>query len=130
MLVKILQKVIVKQVLTEQSKKKLHTSFESSKLALKKECEQFRFEIKKLEKNNKYLRHEMIAQLKREIDLRLEKIKLIDFQIEQLNILPLGSELKEKEVEAIVDIKIGDNWEQLTKSKTIIIRDGIVIDIR
>lgn len=128
--VKILQKVIVKQILTEKSKRKLHDSFEVSKSALKRECEQFRFEIKKLEKTNKYSRHDILARFQKEMDMRHEKIKQIDFQIEQLNILPIGSELKETEVEAIIDVDIGDYWDQSLKSKIIIIRDGIIIDIR
>ena len=37
--------------------------------------------------------------------MRKEKIKLLEFQIEQLHILPLGSEIKEKEVQALVECK-------------------------
>jgi hypothetical protein len=127
---KILQKVTVKQVLTECSKRALLDSFETSILILNKECEQFRFEMKKVEKNNKYPRHDILAHFNKEIENRNERIKLLDFQIEQLNILPLGSELKEKEVDAIIDVEIGNSWDKTKTSKSIIIRDGIVVDIR
>ena len=42
---------------------------------------------------------------------------MIDFQIDQLGILPLGSELKDQDVQALIDINIGDNWEELSKEK-------------
>lgn len=54
----------------------------------------------------------------------------MDFQIEQLHMLPLGSELKEKEVQAIIEVKKGTPWEDIEKGKTIIIKDGIVDEIR
>lgn len=126
----IIQKVTVKQILTENSKTTLLQSFEQAKRNLIKECEQFKFEIKKFEKNNKYRQKDISSFFEKEIDLRKEKIKLLDFQIKQLDILPLGSELKENEVNALVEVDIGYNWEQFTKEKSIIIKEGIVVDIR
>jgi hypothetical protein len=66
----------------------------------------------------------------KEIDSRVEKIKLLDFKIEQLHMLPLGSELKEKECQAIVEVNVGDVWEDIQTEKTIIIKDGIIDEIR
>ena len=51
---KILQNVIVKQILTEKSKLELLDQFNSKKAVLKKECDQLRFELKKLEKTKKF----------------------------------------------------------------------------
>lgn len=62
--------------------------------------------------------------------MRQEKIKLLDFQCEQLHMLPLGSELKETEVQALIDVNVGDRWDELVNGKTIIIKDGIVAEIR
>ncbi len=61
---------------------------------------------------------------------RQEKEKLLEFQIEQLHMLPLGSELKEKEVQALVDVQVGDVWDEGFGESTIIIRDGIIDEIR
>jgi hypothetical protein len=44
--------------------------------------------------------------------------------------LPLGSEIKEKEVQALVDVNVGDSWDQITKEQMIIVKDGIIIEIR
>lgn len=127
---KILQTVVVKQVLTENSKQKLFETYSLRKQQLEKECDQLRFELKKLEKTKKFQPGSLIKHFEKEIHIRQEKTKLLDFQIEQLHILPLGSELKEKEVKAIVEIQQGDRWEDVQSGKTIIIKDGIVDEIR
>ncbi len=127
---KILQSVVVKQVLTEKSKLALLEGYEKNKQQLKKECEQLRFELKKLEKTKKYQPNNIKLHFEQEIQKREEKVKLLDFQIEQLHILPLGSELKEKEVKAIIEIEVGDRWEAVQSEKTIIIKDGIIDEIR
>lgn len=127
---KILQSVVVKQVLTDNSKSVLLKKYQNQKQQLQKECDQLRFELKRQEKTNKYQTVNLKKQFEKELQVRKEKIKLIDFQIEQLHILPLGSELKEKEVTAIIDVEVGDRWEDIQNGRTIIIKDGIVDDIR
>jgi len=128
--VKILQNVIVKQILTEKSKLELLDQFNSKKAVLKKECDQLRFELKKLEKTKKFQPVSLKTHFEKEIDVRKEKIKLLDFQIQQLDILPYGSELKEREVQAIVDVEIGQKWEEIVQTKTIIVKDGIVDEFK
>jgi hypothetical protein len=127
---KILQNVTVNQVLTEASKKALLEKYEGKKFQLQKECDQLRFELKKMEKTKKYSSQNLKSHFEKEIDLRMEKIKLTDFQIDQLNILPLGSELKDKEIQGIVEVEVGDNWEEKNSSRTIVIKDGYVSEIR
>ncbi len=126
----ILQKIVVKQVLTERSRAELHQKYEESLLQLKKECEQLRFELKKLEKTKKYPLGNLTKQFEKELHTRQEKMKLLDFQIEQLHMLPLGSELQEKEIQGIIEVNIGDAWEDIATSKTIVIKDGVVAEIR
>ncbi|HEY4554211.1 MAG TPA: YlqD family protein [Bacillaceae bacterium] len=127
---KILQTVSVKQILTEKSKEELLKKYEQNKLQLKKECDQLQFELKKLERTRKYAAAGLKAQFDKEMELRREKIKLVDFQIQQLGMLPYGSELADQDVQAIVDIEVGDNWEEIMKGKTVIVKDGIVAEIR
>jgi predicted transcriptional regulator len=128
-LMKILQSVVVKQVITEKSKKELLNTFESNLFRLRKECEQLQFEQKKLEKNSKLLVQDIRKQFENELKKRTEKMKMISFQIEQLNHLDLGSEIKEKEVQAIIEVQIGDCWNKINQAE-IVIKDGIVQEIR
>ncbi|KAF0820346.1 MULTISPECIES: YlqD family protein [unclassified Cytobacillus] len=126
----IIQTVTVKQVLTENSKQELLEGYVAKKKQLQKESDQLRFELKKLEKTKKLHPANLKQHFEKEIQLRQEKVQLLDFQIEQLHMLPLGSELKEKEVQAIIEVKKGTPWEDIEKGKTIIIKDGIVDEIR
>ncbi|MCJ8006241.1 YlqD family protein [Lederbergia wuyishanensis] len=127
---RILQTVSVKQVLTEMSKYKLQKRFKDNKQQLKKECDQLLFELKKLERTRKFTPSGLKTQFDKEIEMRKEKIKLIDFQIEQLDMLSIGSELHDQDIQAIIDIKVGDNWDEVAKGKTIVIKDGIIVEIR
>jgi hypothetical protein len=127
---KVLQTIVVKQVLTEESKDRIHQKYHSRKLQLQKECDQLRFELKKLEKAKKLPPETLKKHFEKEIKVHKEKIKLLDFQIEQLHILPLGSEIKETELQGIVEINEGDNWDEFLSGKTIIVKDGIVAEIR
>lgn len=127
---RIIQNVVVKQVLTEKSKAELLRKYEAARLQLQKEKEQLRFEAKRMEKTKKFHPASVRKHFEKEIQNREEKIKLLEFQIEQLHLLPLGSELKEGEVQALVEVAVGDRWEDIVKKKTIIIKDGIVSEIR
>lgn len=130
MRVKIIQNVEVKQILTENSKTKLIDSLQTNKNQLLKECGQLTFELKKMEKLNKFEPSKINLYFTNEIETRQEKIKQLDFQIEQIHMLPLGSEIKEKEVQALLDINVGDNWNEVTTARTIVIKEGRVEEIR
>ncbi|MEH7382499.1 YlqD family protein [Bacillus sp. JJ1533] len=127
---KIIQTVEVKQILTESSKTNLMGSLQTTKDQLLKECDQLQFERKKMEKLKKFDPVKIKLLFTNEIDLRQEKIKQLEFQIEQIHMLPLGSEIKEREIQSIIDIHVGDNWDEATTSRTIVIREGIVVEIR
>lgn len=119
---------VVKQVLTETLKQSLLSSYQDKKSQLEKEYEQLRFELKKTERQQKGSRQHKAGFFQKEMEQRRQKIENIDFQQSQLEMLPLGSELKEKEVQALIDVQVGDRWEET--EKTIVIKDGIVVEIR
>ncbi|CAM3700477.1 YlqD family protein [Mesobacillus zeae] len=127
---KVLQTIVVKQVLTDFSKQKLLDQYQERKLQLQKECDQLKFEMKRLEKSKKFPPESLKRHFDNEIRIHMEKIKLLDFQIEQLHILPLGSELRETELQAVVEVSEGDDWEEFLTGKTIVVKDGVVAEIR
>lgn len=129
-MMQLIQTVIVKQILTKQSKNKLLNKYFAGKLQMQKEYEQLQFELKKLEKAKKYQASALKTHFEKELEKRLDKEKLYEFQIEQLHMLPLGSELKEKEVQALVEVNVGDDWEKVMGQHTIIIKDGKIEEIR
>lgn len=123
----LIKKVIIKQVLTEESKAKLNDSFRQDKLQLKRECDQLLFEQRKLSRKHHSSKHDIIKRFDHEIEKRKDKINLIDFKLEQLTLLDLGSEVIEKEVDAIVDVKIGSKWSELNGPASIVVKDDVVI---
>lgn len=129
-MMKILQNVVVKQILTEQSRQKLLDKYNDQMLQLQKEYEQLQFEAKRLEKSKRFNPGEIKPQFEKEMSIRREKEKLLEFQISQLHMLPLGSELKEKEVQAIIDVSVGDAWGEPASQPVIVIKDGIIQEIR
>ncbi|HEO8419038.1 YlqD family protein [Niallia sp. FSL W8-0635] len=124
---KILQSVTVKQVLTEATRKSISNRYMEEIQQLEKEVQQLHFEEKKQLKNHPS-GTEIKKFFRKEVTNKLEKQKTIEFQLNQLHILPLGTEIKEQEVMAVVDVQVGQAWE--STNKTIIVKDGIVVDIR
>lgn len=126
----IIKKVAVKQILTETSKQQMLAKFKSQIQQLRKECEQLRFEVRRYERERKYDRGMMKKKFEEEIESRQEKCKVLDYQIEQLEILPLGSELNDGEVETVINLDVGDDWDEIMNQSAIIVKDGKVHDIR
>lgn len=125
----IIKKVLVKQVITENSRTQLRETFEKEIKKLKRESQQLRFEQKKLQNKLHHAKREVEERFRREIEWRKEKIVLTEFKMEQLEILDIGSEIVETEVEAIVDVRVGMNWRDIIKTQSIVIKDDIVVRI-
>lgn len=127
---KLLQSVSIFRVLTEQSKQDLLDKYYNNKQQLQKECEQLKFQMKKLEKTKNYPQDSLFQSFNKEIQSRLEKIQQIEFQVEQLHMLPLGSEIKEQEMQGIINVQEGDQWTDITHERAIVIKDNVIVEIR
>lgn len=126
---KIIRKTAVKQVLTEQSKNAMREKFTRQHAQLENECRQLEFEKRKLQNKKGISQQEVHKRFQREIERRENRMKWLEYKIEQLDILPPGSEITEDEVEEIIDVQEGDNWKELMGDRSIIIKDGVVIRI-
>ncbi|MGY0691532.1 YlqD family protein [Virgibacillus sp. FSP13] len=126
---KIIKKVLIKQIVTEKSKAKLQTNFDQHKMRLEQECQQLLFEQRKLQNKTGVSKQEVASRFQQEIKNRKEKMKLLDFKIEQLDMLEIGSEIVEKEVEALVEVDVGTHWNEIMDDRAIVIKDDVVIRI-
>ncbi|UOQ93199.1 YlqD family protein [Halobacillus shinanisalinarum] len=126
----IIQRVPVKQMLTETSRQKLKDQFQREYGRLKQECEQLLFEQKKLEKKREFSKFDVEKRFSAEIKKRKDKMKHSEQLLEQLNVLPNDSELVIDEVESLVTIEVGDRFDEQVFDPQIIIKDGIVIRAR
>lgn len=127
--VKIIKKIEVRQIITEASKEKIKNNFHARKMRLEQECQQLLFEKRKLLNKKGVYKQEIERRFEMEINKRKDEIKLIEFKEEQLEILDIGSEIVEGEVEALIDVNVGANWEELMKERAIVIKDDIVVRI-
>lgn len=128
---KVIRRAVVKQVLTEKSKTLLYDSFSKEKKRIETECEQLDFERRKTMKSNHKHNHQYVTnRFQEEIDRRKEKIRTLNFQIEQLQRLPLGTEVIEKEIEFITEIQVGDDVKRIMMPAEIVVKDGIITEIR
>lgn len=126
---KIIKKIEVKQIITEASKEKIKNNFHARKMRLEQECQQLLFEKRKLLNKKGVYKQEIERRFEMEINKRKDEIKIIEFKEEQLEILDIGSEIVEGEVEALIDVNVGANWEELMKERAIVIKDDIVVRI-
>lgn len=126
----ILQRIQVKRVLTTEALEHIQESFDLKKKQLQMEIEQLKFQQKKQLQLSKQPEDKITAYFVNEIEKREEQLAIIVYEGDQLNILPLGSEIIEREVEALVPIKVGDQWSSIQTNKEIVIKDDIIIEIR
>jgi len=122
----IIKRVQIKQVITEKSKNILQKKFEANKVQLERECQQLLFEQRKLKNKLSSSKYEIKERFEQEINSRKDKIAILDFKMEQLGLLDIGSEIIEQEVDALVDVEVGANWEELIGKQSIVIKDNIV----
>ncbi len=126
---KIIRKVAVKQIVTDQSKAKLRQEYDLKVFKLEQECQQLLFEQKKLEQRTAKKKADISAKFQKEIANRKDHIKWYKYKIEQLDILPIGNEISDGEVEAMIDIEEGMNWDHIMEQRSIVIKDGIITKI-
>jgi hypothetical protein len=131
---KIIRPVQVKVILTEASKIELEKEYQDRLDQTKIELEQLRFQGKKIlhdagKKSSDQIRV-MQEKLRSEEKKKNEQIEHTQFQIEQLQLLPIGTEILHSTIDSEVEINVGDVWEDLMKNDEIIIKDGIIHEIR
>ncbi|GAA0349850.1 YlqD family protein [Bacillus horti] len=131
---KIKRPVHIKVILTESSKKELETEYAEKLSQNKIELEQLRFQGKKLlhdagKKGAEFVRS-VQERLQQEEKKKQEYIEQVLFQIEQLELLPIGTEILHSTIEGDVDVRVGDSWDHLMNQTEIIIKDGVVHEIR
>lgn len=125
---KIIKKVLIKQIITEKSKEKLRINFEKQKMQLEQECQQLLFEQRKLSNKPGVSKQELKVRFQNEIQKRKEEITLLDFKVDQLDMIEIGSEITETDVESLVEVSVGMHWNGLNE-QAIIIKDGVVVRI-
>lgn len=131
---KIKRPVTVKTVLTDKLRSNLESEYNQTIHQLQLELEQLRFQSKKLLQNASKKGPDALQaaqeRLQKEETRRQDQIDKIHELKNQLQILPNGSEIVQAQAETEVEVKIGDAWDKMMNEAEIIVKDGIVVEIR
>lgn len=124
----------VRMIITETSRKLLLSEYRQREKELLNELEQWRFQSKKLlaeaQKKSGEAYRLAVERVNREERTRKEKLEVLRFQIKQTENLPEGQEIPYTTVESSVEVKVGDRWDEIMGATEIILKDGIITEIR
>lgn len=124
--------VMVKVRITDQYKRSLAMELQQTVAKLELEIQQLEFQVRKLNemaKKNPSAAELPLAQLEQERQKRKDtRLKLLD-KIKEVGKLENGTEVLQGKVESFVQVRVGDDWNQLMNAE-IILQDGKVAAIR
>ncbi|MBO8162402.1 MAG: YlqD family protein [Brevibacillus sp.] len=133
-MITILRPVQVKMIITETSRKLLLSEYRQKMKQLQSELQQWQFQGRKLlaeaQKKPGDAYKLAVERVAREERVRREKLEMLHFQIKQVENLPLGSEIAYTTVESSVQVKVGDVWDEVMGGTEIILKDGVIAEIR
>lgn len=128
------QPVAVKFILTEMAKQQIIQEH-------RKQIEQLGHELEQIEEQGKQaieqamsqggeLAKQVREQVETEKNNRLMQREQLLQQMQQIQQLELGTEIQNMNVETVVDVRVGDDWSKILMGSEIVVKDGVVIDIR
>ncbi|ACV58381.1 MULTISPECIES: YlqD family protein [Alicyclobacillus] len=131
---KIRQPVAVKFILTETAKQQIIAE-------QRRQIDQIQNELEQLEQQGKIAIEQAMAQggeiaqqvrqqLENERRVREQRREELFRQMQQIQQLELGTEIQNMTVETVVDVKPGDDWTKVLLGAEIIVKDGIVVELR
>ncbi|AEJ43222.1 YlqD family protein [Alicyclobacillus acidocaldarius] len=131
---KIRQPVAVKFILTETAKQQIIAEH-------RRQIDQIQNELDQLEQQGKIAIEQAMAQggeiaqqvrqqLENERRVREQRREELFRQMQQIQQLELGTEIQNMTVETVVDVKPGDDWTKVLLGAEIIVKDGIVVELR
>ncbi|MBF8378360.1 YlqD family protein [Alicyclobacillus mali] len=131
---KIRQPVAVKFILTETAKQQIIAE-------QRRQIDQIQNELDQLEQQGKIAIEQAMAQggeiaqqvrqqLENERRVREQRREELFRQMQQIQQLELGAEIQNMTVETVVDVKPGDDWTKVLLGAEIIVKDGIVVELR
>ncbi|MCL6637302.1 MAG: YlqD family protein [Alicyclobacillus sp.] len=132
---KIRQPVAVKFILTESTKQQLIQQH-------RQQVERLQMELEQLDLQGRQWLEQAMAQgggeaaqqvrqrLEQEKQARLQQREQLIQQMQQIQQMDLGTEVQNMNVETMVEVRVGDDWSKVLLGSEIIIKDGIVHEIR
>jgi len=133
-MITIRQPVAVKFILTEETKQNWLAELRRLINATIAELEELEFRGKQwmrdAEKQGEGAVEEASQRIEMERTQRVERREQLIQQLSQIQQMDLESEVANGTVETNVDVNVGDSWEKVLQGSEIIVKDGVVIEIR
>ena len=124
--------VMVKVRITDSYKKNLALELQQGAAKMELELQQLELQslrLQELAKKNPSSVEKALTQLEQEKQKRLDtRLKLLD-KIKEVANLANGSEVLHGQVESLVEVQLGDDWQKLMNAE-IVIEDGKIAEIR
>lgn len=128
------QPVAVKIVLTEDTKREIVKNIQQAIGQVQIELDQLEFQSRRAldeaAKQGQAAIEAISARLEEERNTRTQKREEMMQQLSQIQQTAIGEELPQGQVETTIDVKVGDSWLQVLQGQEIIIKDGVVSEIR
>jgi hypothetical protein len=125
----------VKLILTEQTKRQITGEMNGAIQQIQNELDQIEFQGRKAlqdaeKAGNQQAMQAITARVNQERGQRLERREQIMQQLVNIQQTPLESEVPGGQIETSVEVKVGDVWEEIMNGTEIVLRDGVVAEIR
>lgn len=129
----VMRSISVKQVVTENFKKKAALEIQEALKKVESDLESFDKQTKKTITELTLKGHPQINQIKQQVETEKGKLNSYKQQLlEQLKVISkfnLDEEVVQGTVDGPMEIQVGDNYDGLNKVE-IILKDGVVVEIR
>lgn len=126
MIVKIKKQVIVYEIVTEEMKVEKETTLKKIQHQLEVEISQMQFDLRKWRKKHGAEKW----PLQPLFNEKTTEHGSIVFQLQQLELVPLGTKIKYEELESWVEVEVGQSIERIRQPDILIIENGVIIDIQ
>lgn len=128
------QPVNVKVILTEETKQAWLAELRRLVNSTIAELEELEFRSKQwlrdAEKQGEAAVQATEERIEAEKAQRIERREQLIQQLTQIQQMDVGTEVANGTVETSVDVKVGDSWEAIAQGAEIVIKDGIVVELR
>lgn len=126
--------VQVKIILTEDTKAQITGEINQAIQGIQRELDQIDFQSRKAlqdaEKNGPQALNAVQARINQEVGMRMERREQMMQQLVQIQQSPIGSEIPGGQIDTNVEVRVGDVWEDVIHGTEIVLRDGMVVEIR
>jgi hypothetical protein len=127
--------VPIKLILTEQTKQGIIGEINGAIQQIQNELDQIDFQSRKaLQDAEKAGNQQAVAaiqgRVQQEVGMRMERREQMMQQLVQIQQSEIGSEIPGGQIDTTVEIRVGDVWEDVVQGTEIVLREGVVAEIR